>query len=370
MRVKRSSSAAIRPISLAQLRWAAMFTAVAVLPGAALAAPASKTPPSKTSAKKKLELPETEAVVRQTGDGLKLHLTYYPGPAKRPDVPGKRTVPIPIVMLHMWKQSRSDYKDLATFLQSQGHAVIVPDLRGHGESTRLKGDRRDETLKAATMSPQQFKLMVAEDMKAVKEFLWERNNDGELNIDKLCVVGAEMGSAVALNFAMVDAVDQDHNRVFGADREFKRGRFVKAMVLISPEPSFRGLPTRLATAYPAVQNDISLLIVVGKQDTKALDDAKRINTLFEKYHPEPTGDDKTDKQTLFFLELDTKLQGTKLLDPKLHIPILLYSKAEGLTPLNRTITLQAVIADFIERRLIKSEQSKEWTWQERRSPRG
>ena len=70
-------------------------------------------------------------------------------------------------------------------------------------------------------------------MKAVKDFLWERNNAGELNIDKLCVVGAEMGASVALNFALADALDQDSNRVLRPD--YKLGRFVKALVLISPE---------------------------------------------------------------------------------------------------------------------------------------
>ena len=78
----------------------------------------------------------------QTSDGLELTLTYYRG------TKGKQT--IPVVLLHGWKQSRNDYKDLAPALQAQGYAVIVPDLRGHGESTHLKGVRGDENLKAAT----------------------------------------------------------------------------------------------------------------------------------------------------------------------------------------------------------------------------
>ena len=152
--------------------------------------------------------------------------------------------------------------------------------------------------------------MVVEDMKAVKDFLWVRNNAGELNIDKLCLVGAEMGASVALNFAQADALEQDRNVVLRPD--YKLGRFVKALVLISPELSFRGLPTRTAIVYPAVQRDMSVLILVGKQDRKATEEARRIYGLFKSGHLEPTGDDKIDKQTLFFGKLDTSLQGTKL----------------------------------------------------------
>ncbi len=310
------------------------FSAMAVLSsGSAMLAQDDEKP-----AKKVAKIPEPEDLVLKTADGLDLTITYYAS------LKGKSA--IPIVLLHEFKQSRNDYKDLAPTLQTLGYAVIVPDLRGHGESTHLKGGRKDETLNAAAMSPQQFSQMVTQDMEAVKEFLWERNNEGELNIDKLCIVGAEMGASVALNFALADAVVQDRNRV--ARPDYKIGRFVKALVLISPEQSFRGLPIKAATSYPAVQRDIAILILVGRQDSKAMKESKQIHSIFEKYHPEPTGDNVTDKKTLFFGKLDTKLQGTKLLDPKFNVP--------------------AIIADFIHRRLAKSEESKDWTWRERKVP--
>ncbi len=337
MPTKPCFSSGMRVASLARLRWAALASVVALLPWSAPAVAAEDKPVKKEKAE---AIPKPEDLVLQTSDGLELTLTYYAG-AK-----GRQT--IPIVLLHMWKQSRNDYKDLAPALQAMGYAVIVPDLRGHGESTRLKDARKDETLKAATMPPQQFTAMVNKDMDAVKKFLWERNNAGELNIDRLCVVGAEMGASVALNFALADAVVQDRNRVPRPD--YKLGRFVKALVLISPEPAFRGLPIRVAAAYPAVQRDIAVLILVGKQDSKALEEAKRIHGIFEKHHPEPTGDDKLDRKTLFFGKLDTSLQGTKLLDPKFNVP--------------------AIIADFIYRRLVKSAASREWTWRERKVPHG
>ena len=96
-----------------------------------------------------------------------------------------------------------------------------------------------------------------------------------------------------------------------------------------------------------VQRDIAVLILVGKQDSKAMEEAKQVQGLFKRYHPEPAGENKADK-TLFFGSLDTRLQGTKLLDPKFNVP--------------------AAIADFIDRRLVKSDESKSWRWAERKRP--
>ena len=293
---------------------------------------------AKQEKSEKEEIPSPEDLALQTRDGMGLALTYYPS--------GKGKQTIPVVLLHVWKQNRNDYKELAAVLQARGYAVIVPDLRGHGESTRQTGARGDATLKAASMPSGQFAAMVTRDMEAIKRFLWEKNNAGALNIDKLCVVGAEMGASVALNFALADAMDQDRNRV--PRPEYKLGRFVKALVLISPELSFRGLPIRAGDTR--LIPNVALLILVGRKDVKALAEATRLYGIFEKFHPEPTGDNATERRTLFFGKLDTSLQGTKLLDRKFN--------------------LSAIIAEFISLRLVKSEESKDWSWRERKFPHG
>jgi hypothetical protein len=284
--------------------------------------------------------PPPEELALHTSDGVQLAMTYFPG------TQGKQS--IPVVLLHMWKQNRSDFKDLAPYLQKQGCAVLAPDLRGHGDSTHRKGARAEEVLKADKMSPPQLNLMVSEDMMAVKAFLWEKNNAGELNIDKLCIVGAELGAVVAIDFAAADAEQQAVNRVFGADGEYKVGRFVKALVLLSPERSCHGLSVQVAARNPVVQRDIAMLILVGKQENKSMEAAKQIHGLFKGFHPEPTGENKNDRKTLFLGPLDTSLQGTNLLDPKFGV-------AE-------------IIGDFIERRLVKSKESEEWKWAERKRP--
>jgi pimeloyl-ACP methyl ester carboxylesterase len=288
-------------------------------------------------------LSKTEDITLSTGDSVQLVASYYRGSK------GKESVPV--ILLHGYglQHNRTDYtKDLAPYLQSQGFAVVVPDFRGHGDSTRLKTVHgKDETLDASTLTTNQFNLMVTQDMKAIKEFLWTKNNAGELNLDKLCVIGAEMGASIALEFAYYDAVEQDSNPVLRP--EYKLGRFVKALVLISPETSFKGINIRHAIQNPAVRNDISVLILVGKGDSKALSEAKRVHSIFEREHPKPDPEKKAEQQTLFFTPLETTLQGTNLLAEK-------------------NLKADEIIAAFLDLRLVKSDQSKTWLWKERKLP--
>jgi pimeloyl-ACP methyl ester carboxylesterase len=359
MQAEQRSSCEVGRAFVGSLRWT-VLGAAAVLLLAAVGPVASSSAAAKdgTDKEKQKEELKHDDLVLNTADGLELTLTYYPG------TKGKET--IPVVLLHMWKQNRNDYKDFALTLQGMGYAVVVPDLRGHGESTHLKGARREENLKAASLPPAQFAAMVTQDMKAVKEFLWERNNAGELNIDKLCVVGAEMGASVALNFALADVWDQDRNRVIRSD--YKLGRFVKALVLISPDPACHGLPLRAAAANPVIQHDIAMMILVGKKIPKALGRATQVYGMFEKSHVELSGDTKIDKCNLFFLRVDTSLQGTKLLDPNMGVGIELYTHKDGAKKFPAKVTVPELIADFIHRRLERSEESRDWTWRERKVP--
>ena len=256
-----------------------------------------------------------------------------------------------MILLHGYgaKHNRTDYtKGFAPFLQSKGYAVIVPDLRGHGDSTRLRTIRgKDETLDAATLAPNQFDLMVTQDLTAVKDFLWDRNNAGELNLDKLCVVGAEMGASIAVEFAAYDAVGYEQGRSeFGS---LKLGKFVKALVLLSPEGSFKGISIPHAVQNPAVWNEISVLILVGRSDDKSLKEAMRINSIFERNRPKPDPEKKADQRTLFFTPLETKLQGANLLTDK-------------------NLKVDDIILAFFNLRLVKNDSAKSWLWKERKLP--
>jgi alpha-beta hydrolase superfamily lysophospholipase len=306
--------------------------------------PPAKAPQDKTAAEKKKtgvggdeeKIPDPENLSVTTGDGVRISITFYPSNR------GKEAVPV--ILLHQFQGNRADYKELALLLQSKGFAVIVPDLRGHGDSTKQNRGDRETTLSAAKMSVENFRLMVEQDMYAIKEFLWERNNNKELNLNKLCVVGAEMGASVALNFAAFDAVgygDSDRGAYYGT---LQLGRFVKALVLLSPEMSYKGL------SFPAApledqKKTLPVLILAGKDDPKSLDEADRVAKFFKR--PAPKEQTKT---TYFFQKLDGKLQGTKLLEVK------------------KLSVSEQMIYPFLKLRMLDSDDAKDWTWKALKKP--
>jgi pimeloyl-ACP methyl ester carboxylesterase len=261
----------------------------------------------------------------KTADNITLAATFYPSNL------GKEAVPV--VLLHAYKGSRGDFEELALELQRAGHAVMVPDLRGHGDSTQSRFADRAAELRTAD-----YLAMADEDMEAVKNYLMIRNNAGELNIDKLCLVGVEMGAAVAVNWA---ARDWSWPMLTTG----KQGQDVKALVLISPEWSFKGMRINEAMAHPNIRSDLSVMIIAGKANSKAMQEAKRLHNALEKYHPMPPADLAAEKQTLWFKTPQTSLQGMRLLNEK-------------------SMHLDHMIAKFIELRLVK----KQIPWTDRKHP--
>ena len=272
------------------------------------------------------KVPPPRNVSLETKDGVRLGATYYAGTLKKESVP--------VICLHGYRGDRSVYESLAEYLQSVGHAVIVPDLRGHGASTK----RADgATLDAARLKPGDLRSMVNFDVERVKRFLMEENNKGELNIDKLCVIGSDMGATVAINWAMADGRYPPLGRV-------KQGQDVKALVLISPLWSFKGININEAMANEYVQRELSILLIVGKEHAKSYSEANRVFRSFQRFHPEPLAEEVATKKDLFIYAPLTKLQGTKLLGENLN--------------------LEEYIQRFITVRLT----NREFPWQDRKSP--
>lgn len=263
-----------------------------------------------------------EEVTLSTSDDLTLVATYYPSKLRKKAVP--------VLLLHAARGNRGELEPLARKLQAAGHAVLAPDLRGHGDSSRPP-DRPGE------LRPEDYQDMVGVDVETLKKFLVARNNAGELNIEKLCLVGVEMGAEVAINFAA-----SDWNWPTLATG--KQGQDVKAMVLVSPEWSFKGLRIAEAVAHESVRSEISALIIVGKGNSRYMAEARRLYAALERHHATTGGDGPNSRQTLWLKTPGTSLQGTRLINEK-------------------SMKVDAMVLNFIELRLV----NQPVPWSERRS---
>ncbi len=222
--------------------------------------PAVGWPQDKNNKKEKAADPEVVNLV--TSDFVKLQCTFYPGSN------AKET--IPIVLLHRWDESdaREAMFPLAGYLQSNfGHAVIIPDLRGHGKSIDVVNS--DETLNKDRWRATEMAAVV-EDIEACKKFLVKKNNEGELNIDLLTVIAEGESNIQAVAWTMRDWS-------YGELGGVKQGRDVKALVMIDPVRSFKGLNCNDALKSPLFSGrGLDPLPVLVSAESKKSKDASTI----------------------------------------------------------------------------------------------
>lgn len=262
-----------------------------------------------------------------TDDGVKLSAIWYPGGvAKDKDgtlrkIEGDKVVPV--IILHGWEGNNREFSAIASYLQSLGHAVLVPDVRGHGRSKVTVQTRTGEIEKELDdFTAQDLALMAGADMIRMKKFLLEKNNAKELNIELLCVIASEESSVVAANWVVHDWSYPDL-----LDR--KQGKDVKGLILISPVRTFNGYHWNNTMKQPVFSGlnpavfTIPVLILTGSADPKAYREAKtihsRLKTSRKRLHMSFKEEERLEKNTLFMAERDTELQGWKLLDPRMKL---------------------------------------------------
>lgn len=287
------------------------------------------------AAQEKPELPPPENVTLETTkDGFVLRATYYPGTNKEDSVP--------IIMVHDYGQhSRAEFHRLALGLQkNRGHAVLVPDLRGHGDSTRRRmPDGSDKEVAYDQLKPNDFAAMIAMDLEECKRFLMRKHHAKELNIEKLVVVGAgPMGSVVALNW-----VHQDWS--WKQTPFLKQGQDVKALVLLSPANNFKTLKTAQVFSHPYIAAKLSVMLVGGKTES----DVKQLHNKFKAKHA-PMPEDEAERvrnQDLFLVLEETDLRGAALLGPELKV--------------------SPTIMQFIDLRIVNKSEDFPWKSRERKT---
>lgn len=297
--------------------------------------------------KKDKEKPVEDKSLQSAADGWPLKLTYYKS------TEGKEGSVV--ILLHMKGESRLTWtapKGFAEQLHGKGFAVVALDLRKHGQS---KPGAEDEDLKKAAtvdkekakkstagsdLKPADYQLMVR-DMDAVKKFIFEEHQKGNLNMRKTAIVAPTMSAAIAISFAAADWQKAPYDDAPTAAARTPRGQDIQAMVFLSPETTLPGVPAH-QVAPTLKGTPMAAFVVVGKTDSQDKDQAKKLfqqlggdpaKTAPPKKTAEPKktaptkekgkeadkDTDKKNEERFFYAEPNTKLRGTNLLGTNLKV---------------------------------------------------
>jgi pimeloyl-ACP methyl ester carboxylesterase len=320
--------------------WALFVTMAAATVAAAQTTPVAPTVPA-GAARPPAVMPAPEPLELETSDGVGVTAWLYRAPDDEPgrspggtakpggNAPSRPPVRTTVILLHDLGGSHETVAPLAIGLQRGGCHVIAPDLRGHGESTkRLDASGRGDTLEAKLLKRGDLEAMAASaggtvrdqatargDIESIRDHLRGRGEPGGPSLDRLVVAGVGAGATVA---AMWTAADASWPPLATGPQ----GRQVRALVLISPAWTPRGLPILPALGQEAVKRDLPILVVAGRGDR----DATRVFDQVKKNRPQewfeqragqkPASAPKLERPadaTAVFLQIDSEDSGEKLL---------------------------------------------------------
>lgn len=246
--------------------------------------PTQQTQQSKksTNKKDKVDVPAPENLTLDTSDGVQLKCTYFKAAALEGADQDAGKVTIPFILLHDWEGTRADMLPFAQYLQSLGCAVIVPDLRGHGESTAV----------AKSTTPLDYEkfrksevLTTLKDIETCKKYLVQRNNDGELNIDMLNLVAVGETAVLAVRWTLADWYA--FPPVQGG---IKQGQDVKSLTMISPRRKLAGISLNTEVKHSlfagSIGPNLPTMIVWAADDESGAKDGSWIYETMRKGRPD------------------------------------------------------------------------------------
>jgi pimeloyl-ACP methyl ester carboxylesterase len=168
-------------------------------------------------------------------------------------------------------------KSLAGYLQEQGYALLVVDLRGHGGNERR------------ALAANEWQAMIA-DLQLAYTFLVDRHNRGELNLGKMGVIA--VGDTANLVAAWAAAPG-------GGVSSEGRLSDIGALILVSPVPLVERLA--LARLLPQIAARFPILALCGDRDEASIQAVRDNQRVIERHRL---------SRVAFF---DTSLHGGRLL---------------------------------------------------------
>ncbi|MEM6689537.1 MAG: alpha/beta hydrolase [Planctomycetota bacterium] len=200
----------------------------------------------------------------RTKDRIELNGVYVPSE--------KEKEAITVVIVHEWEGQMSPYLELVLGLSRAGYAVVAFDYRGHGGSAKYVDARGQlKEFDVSRMGRRDVENIVNVDMETIKKFLKEENNEGNLNLNTLVVLGIGEGSVFASNWALKDWM-------FPSVGKIKQSEDVKALVMISPNKQFKGMSIDNAIRNTKISN-MPMMVVCGAESSDARDTNRMIKRI-------------------------------------------------------------------------------------------
>ena len=268
-----------------------------------------------------------------TSDRVLLTGAFYPGHADKDTVP--------VILLHGQGKNREEFAPLIEEMKKRGYAILTFDFRGHGESTTRFPNPREQMQDQAMRTPnpgmpnpgmmvqpqmpvrppqpprpveyleRNFKRVDYENMYKFDSlpfyrFLVQQNNEEKLNLNKLVIIGADMGGTVG-------------GRMTTQLWANSRGKNVRSLVIISP--NYDPFSKALLKDTKCFHKDVPLLMIVGQLDRQARENA--LNLREDILGKERKRDDNPTSMSspVPIAEFPSERQGGELLrESKLGIP--------------------------------------------------
>jgi len=259
------------------------------------------------------ELPEPEIVVVTSKlpgtDGINLSCTLFM--SANSENPEESKTISPMILVHDLGGSKLDLAPLARHLQSVGHTVLVPDLRGHGRSTTIANETT--TVDYSEFRKSDF-ATIGEDLEACKRYLMQFNNEGKLNINMLSILAVGDMCPIATGWVLRDWSFASRGRI-------KQGKDVQSLTLVSPKRKFQAFSMSQMTKSPLLSGrnnwHIPTLVIWGGE-SKSAKETKAVYKAMAKHRPESEAAMSADRwaeQDLYQLNLPVAEEGAELLAP-------------------------------------------------------
>lgn len=231
-----------------------------------------------------VEIPKYEHIILDTPDGVRLKCTYFAPPRLKDAAEDAPATPaIPFILLHDWEGDRRQLLKYGLFLQKSGHAVIVPDLRGHGQSVSVEGLKKPLDYKKFR---KQEVMSAQKDIERCKKFLVQKHNKGEVNIDLLSVLAVGETSVLAVQWVLNDWFAFPSHSPQG----IKQGQDVKSLMLVSPVKKIAGVSMANNIQHPlftGVDGSAAMpMLVLWSNFEKTAKESKEIAEILGKHRPD------------------------------------------------------------------------------------